>query len=102
MGRQTLVQTSFVVLLASLVITHAAAKRQQGLPTVDGQLPSSTPQKLGLLDTSFSRKVAVALASQDDEQQAQGNKISVASTTDVADDWVNKLTHKKKPTLGQW
>lgn len=107
MGRQQSLQPFLLALLfSSLVVNHAAAKvqsassRRPSAIEAAAEHPGVTPKKLRALDTSFSRKVAAALASEGSEGQAQ---VGVAALpADAADDWVASLTKKKKPTMGEW
>jgi hypothetical protein len=109
MGRQQSLQPLLLALVLSLVVIHAAAeaqaassRRPSAIETAAVEVLSAvTPQKLRALDTSFSRRVAAALASESSEgQQAQ---VGIAALpADAADEWVQSLTAKKKPTMGEW
>lgn len=92
-----------------MVVIHAAAeaqvastRRPSAIETAAVEVLSGvTPQKLRALDTSFSRRVAAALASESSEGQRAQVGIA-ALPADAADEWVQSLTAKKKPTMGEW
>lgn len=89
-----------VVIHAAAEVQSASSRRPSAIEAAAAEHPGVTPKKLRALDTSFSRKVAAALTSEGSEGQTQ---VEVAALpADAADEWVESLTTKKKPTMGEW
>jgi hypothetical protein len=109
MGASGLLQVSLLLLILSITLQHAAAGAQskQQASVAEAAVPKhSTLEDLQLMDTSFSRLLAKALARSNEEQQrpltAAVAAVDAADAQQTAAEPAGQYGYHYEPTLKNW